>query len=128
MFMTAAIHTDYALVFRPDCSKRPPSITIVVPVTNRAHGEIENCAGHVVGRADAVEHGLAARRGSWSGSTATVPGATPQTRTSGARARARTRVSIARAAFAAQWAANEGHGWYAATSSTITTSPPLSRR
>ena len=63
-----------------------------------------------------------------SGSTATVPGATPQTRTSGASARASTRVSIACAAFAAQWAANDGHGWYAATSSTMTTSPPLSRR
>src|SRR5207248_11116978 len=70
----------------------------------------------------------APRRSACSGSTATGPGATPQTRTSGASARAKTRVSIAWAALAPQWAANDGQGWYAATSSIITTVPPDSRR
>ena len=36
MLIAAAIHTDYALLVRPDCSRRPPSTTIVVPVTKCA--------------------------------------------------------------------------------------------
>ena len=45
----------------------------------------------------------AARRSSCPGSTATGPGAIPHTRTWGARPRAKTRVSIAWAALAAEW-------------------------
>ena len=74
--------------------------------------EIEDRLGDVVRRADAPQHRLrGAARLVVSGLERDGPGAIPQTRTSGASAFASVRVSIAWAAFAAQWAANEGHGW-----------------
>src|SRR5919197_116711 len=111
-----------------DCRRRPPSTTSEVPVTKSAPARKTTAAATSSGEPTRPSSVSAARRSSWPGSTATGPGATPQTRTSGASARAKTRVNIACAAFAAQCAANEGHGWYAATSSIITTQPREARR
>ena len=74
-------------------------------------GEVDDRAGDVLGRADPAEERLRGAPLLLPGSTATGPGAIPHTRTSGASARASTRVSIAWAALAAQWAAKDGHGW-----------------
>src|SRR6266566_8023078 len=94
----------------PDWSRRPPSTTSEVPVTKPAPARKTTASATSSGDPTRPSSVCAARRSAWSGSTATGPGATPQTRTSGASARANTRVSIACAALAAQCAANEGQG------------------
>src|SRR5262249_12247516 len=94
----------------PDCSRRPPSTTSEVPVTNPARARKTTASATSSGEPMRPRRVSAARRSVCSGSTATGPGATPHTRTSGASARAKTRVSIACAALAAECAANEGQG------------------
>src|SRR5438552_2176657 len=95
---------------RPDGSGRPPSGAGGAPGPKRAPARKPPASAPPPGDPPRPSGVWAARRSACSGSTATGPGATPQTRTSGASARAKTRVSIAWAALAAQWAANDGQG------------------
>src|SRR5207248_1430615 len=88
----------YVGAMPPDLSSRPPSTTTVVPVTKPAPARYATASATPSGEPTRPSSVSAARRGSCSGSTATGPGATPHTRTSGANARASTRVSIACAA------------------------------
>ena len=99
----------YGLGRRPDCRSRPPSTD-------------ERRAGHIAGARQVDDRARRRRRASRPGRAASPPpgappgparprpgpGAIPQTRTSGASARAKTRVSIACAAFAAQCGRERG--------------------
>src|SRR5436190_7804842 len=85
-----------------DCSRRPPSTTSEAPVTKLAPVRKTTASATSSGLPTRPSSVSVARRSSCSGATATGPGAIPQTRTSGASARANTRVNIACAALAAE--------------------------
>ena len=128
-FSTASMFSIYATRPLPDCRLRPPSTTSEAPVTNSASREVDDrgrrCRrrsrpGRAGSRRRAARPRPARRR------PVPVQRRTPA-RPERARARARC-VSMACAAFAAQCAAKDGQAWYAATSSTMTTSPLVSRR
>ena len=108
--IAASMHSVYALPVDPVCSRRPPSTTIVVPVTKSRAGEIEDRLGDVVGRADPPQHRLG-RAPLLVVARLDRDRARARPRRPAPRARApsrATRVSIACAAFAAQCAANDG--------------------